>query len=1117
MSDRHVTYEYDLDPDASNNTAATILRLARESQGAVLDLGSGPGLVSSWLVRDGRDVTCVDADSELLGLARDNGVENTVEADLEDSGWIDRVPKGPFGLIILADVLEHLREPARVLEAIREHELLADDGCLVISVPNVAHEAVIAGLLGQRFDYTDTGLLDATHIRFFTHDSLHSMLEAAGYSVTRLERTTRTLEQTEQFAQVEFVTTPLREAMRDHLRDTRTYQFIVRAEPRDVAHQLADLRRELDEARQQRIRERESQRAEHSRELQETHSAFEGQLAEARAAVVALEQDRDRLIAASEAGREERDRVIAEQAKDLTALRAEKDREVRTGRERIAALRAEAEELRQHRDEHDHARQHLQREVDRLQSKLDAVYESETWRVGRAVTWPVRAARGRASRPARSGRGRGSADDREGRRPRRRHVNRASYDLYEDRAARARYEEAVARRSFRRDDAVHVLVTVSTLDLDAGRGDIFTAVGLGLAAERHGYEFVYATEDEWYDPPEGTDVVLSLLAEPKLMLDPLQLPPGPKLVAWIRNNTSRWAGSPGLGLYDAVLCSSEATRREVANAYDGPLGILRIGVDAQLFARAEGPRHGVATTVNQWGRERATYRSLRETPIEFPLGIYGVQRQFAEELEPFRHGSVSYFSLPSLYAQAAIVLDDQQDVNRPYGNVNSRIFETLAVGALPVSNTAVGAALHLEELPVYDSPAEMHELVAAHLSDEAGRDALVATLQQRVLDLHTYDHRAQEFDGFVREHGLRGDGDGDATPVLTFQPDYRVTNPYQDLLYQALDGVAIVPVNGPRDVLESPRLLARPGVHHVHWTATVLGPAVDRGDAEDRCAAFLADLDRLRERGFEIVWTLHNVMPHECAHPEVERQLRQGLVDRCSAVHVMCERTVELAAPDYQIPADKVRVIPHGSYVDVYPEVVDRGEARRRLALPDDAPVVVCFGQVRPYKGIERLLDAFEVARGRDADLRLVVAGGLGRFPGVKDLARRIESTAGVTAHLEVVPDAEVQLYISASDAMVLPHERVLNSGGALLAWSFGRAVIAPRVGCLQDLVTDDIGRLFEADGTGLAEALADARRLGEADVHKAARAKAEAWTHAAMADAFSEIVHPLTGRSARP
>lgn len=780
--------------------------------------------------------------------------------------------------------------------------------------------------------------------------------------------------------------------------------------------------------------------------------------------------------------------------------------QVRRERERAASVIA-----RQRRElDRLHAeRRALRQQVTHLERKLDQTLTSTTWKLGDAIlSLPKRI------KDAVRDRRRGGASAGQAVLPTRTPpaALRMQVEAREDDTVRAAYEEALKQRRFEGDGPA-IAFLVSTIDLSEGRGDLFVAVGLGRALQEQGCEVIYLPPKDWYDLPSGTDVVVSLLAERTATLDPLKLPSTVTTVAWIRNNVERWTDLPWLHAYDGILCSSRNTEQRVRRHYAGPTGVCPIAVDEALFvATDEGTRRGVVTTVNQRGDTRATFAGLAGIDIDFPLAIFGIQRNLAPSVDGFTHGPASFFSLPSVYRRAAVVLDDQQDANVVHGNVNSRIYESLAAGALPVTNTAAGLGeLGLQDVPVARSPQELQTVVTGLLGDESRRTALVEDLRRVVLEQHTYTQRAATFWSFLEENGLL-EQERPRAPVLGFFPDYTITNPFQDMLYASVRerGCVTVPVRDPFDLATLPAAADRQLVFHVHWTAPVLGPASDEPDARSRAGAFLEGLDMVREQGGRVVWTVHNAMPHECAYPDVERELRQGIADRADRIHVMCAATTEVT-DGYELPAAKVEVIAHGSYVDVYPDVVTDVVARRELGLPADATVVLCLGQIRPYKGIDRLLDAFVEARAAVPSLHLVVAGAPGRFAGVQELLDQITATPGVTGIFEEIPDEELQVPLRASDVVVLPHERVLNSGAALLALSYGRPIIAPDTGCLPSLVTDDIGTTF-VGRDGLAEALRRAADLDTPAARRAAYLRAREHTSADMADAFASMVEDDLG-----
>jgi glycosyltransferase involved in cell wall biosynthesis len=300
---------------------------------------------------------------------------------------------------------------------------------------------------------------------------------------------------------------------------------------------------------------------------------------------------------------------------------------------------------------------------------------------------------------------------------------------------------------------------------------------------------------------------------------------------------------------------------------------------------------------------------------------------------------------------------------------------------------------------------------------------------------------------------------------------------------------------------------------HVHWTDSVLLDAPNRTQAERRLGDFVEALDAFLGTGGRLIWTVHNVLPHEARFPELEAKVCQALADRAAVVHVMCKETVAAAAPWYEIPSDRVAVIAHASCLGVYPNYLARDEARARLGLEPEHTVLTAFGGLRPYKGIAALLDAFEEAVSVDPGLRLVIAGRPIRLDGLESLKARCERNPRIVHRLRGVPDARVQVFLNAADAVILPHRNALNSGLVGLAFAFGRPVIAPRVGCIPTEVPADCGVLFDRDDPrSLERAIAGAASLRDPRFETATLERARANPPAAMAAEFAKLAVRVAG-----
>ena len=144
----------------------------------VLDVGAGEGAFAEELHKRGCKVVALEVDPARAEASRKRGLEvavkNMEHADLTDLGTFD--------VIVCADVLEHLTDPAAALERLKG--ILAPGGRILASIPNVAHYGVRLRLLAGRFEYTETGILDRTHLRFFTRVTAKRLFEDAGFRVT---------------------------------------------------------------------------------------------------------------------------------------------------------------------------------------------------------------------------------------------------------------------------------------------------------------------------------------------------------------------------------------------------------------------------------------------------------------------------------------------------------------------------------------------------------------------------------------------------------------------------------------------------------------------------------------------------------------------------------------------------------------------------------------------------------------------------------------------------------------------------------------------------------------------------------------------------------------------
>ncbi len=206
---------------------------------------------------------------------------------------------------------------------------------------------------------------------------------------------------------------------------------------------------------------------------------------------------------------------------------------------------------------------------------------------------------------------------------------------------------------------------------------------------------------------------------------------------------------------------------------------------------------------------------------------------------------------------------------------------------------------------------------------------------------------------------------------------------------------------------------------------------------------------RLRRRGVTVLAIVHNAIPHE--RRPGDRLLTRWTLRACDGLLAMSD---QVAGDVGQLaPSVPLAVVPHPVY-DGFGEPMPRDEARAALALPGGGPVFLFFGFIRRYKGLHVLLDAWaEVLRQRP-DAGLVIAG---EFYADEEALRAQAAALGPSVRLDAhyIPDDQIGLYFSASDAVVQPYLSATQSGVAQVAFHYGRPVITTDVGGLAETVPD--------------------------------------------------------------
>jgi beta-1,4-mannosyltransferase len=327
-------------------------------------------------------------------------------------------------------------------------------------------------------------------------------------------------------------------------------------------------------------------------------------------------------------------------------------------------------------------------------------------------------------------------------------------------------------------------------------------------------------------------------------------------------------------------------------------------------------------------------------------------------------------------------------------------------------------------------------------------------------------------------------------------------NPYQRLLTKAQRklGLNVIDGGGGGNFFRTALLRWRADILHFHW----LHPYMIRRSAAAtllRSLRLLIELRLLTLFGQRIIWTVHNLKNHDNRHLQLERWFTKRFAHLCSAIIAHSDAAAHEAATAFDIiDSSQIHVVPHGNYIGCYPNEVSRAAAREKLGLDSDSIVFLFLGRIEAYKAVSELIREFKTV---PKDLHLLVAGKPADPETEETIRKEIGATQNIAFHPGFVAEDRIQFYMNACDAVILPYRDVLTSGAAMLAMSFGRAGIAPRLPGMLELLDEEGAFIYEPNKPGaLAEAIraaaaqkSELRRMGN---HSRAKISGNDWDHVA-------------------
>jgi beta-1,4-mannosyltransferase len=315
-------------------------------------------------------------------------------------------------------------------------------------------------------------------------------------------------------------------------------------------------------------------------------------------------------------------------------------------------------------------------------------------------------------------------------------------------------------------------------------------------------------------------------------------------------------------------------------------------------------------------------------------------------------------------------------------------------------------------------------------------------------------------------------------------------NPYQQILYRDLEDVGIKVVEGARFKV---RWLWRhrrdTDILHFHWPQAFYRVRrrprnVTKHLSFLKFGYFMLRLAVARSLGYRMVWTIHQVYPHEILHRVLDRLVPLAMSRACHVLIAHDEHTAALACRHLRLSPEVVHVAPHPSYAGAYGVQRPRAVVRAELGVAEASTLFLCFGGLRAYKNIDLLLDAFAALAA--GDVALIIAG----LAHDAKITQRVRKAAAadprIKARLELIPANDVPDLFAAADVAVLPRSDGGTSGSLILALDMGVPVIAAKRSANEAIMrAESAGWLFlPGDVVSLQQSLAvaatDRRALQE-------------------------------------
>ena len=281
---------------------------------------------------------------------------------------------------------------------------------------------------------------------------------------------------------------------------------------------------------------------------------------------------------------------------------------------------------------------------------------------------------------------------------------------------------------------------------------------------------------------------------------------------------------------------------------------------------------------------------------------------------------------------------------------------------------------------------------------------------------------------------------------------------------------------------------------HFHYIQQMYGYK-QNGARLDWVFRFARNLILARRAGLTTVFTVHNLKPTYSLHPQWIDYLGHWFAINLCKVVILHSDYAKLLVKSRYHRNSNFWIIDHPNYIGYYPDTLTQSEARSILNIAPDEQLILFFGGIRPNKGIETLIKAFQNTKNQNS--KLIIAGK--PWPPqtyYESLVKLSKLDKRICWHPYFIPIDKVQVFFKAADIVVLPFTQILTSGSVNLSLSFGKPVIVPEIGDMKDLIHEEFGLLYNpVDPDGLETMIKRSYSLDLPKMGRAAYDKALSFT----------------------